>query len=332
MPKRTAKQIFDRIHDSNKILLVPHQKPDGDTLGALTALVEYLEKIGKPYAAFCATDISPTLSFLPHIEVVSEDPAIWKDTDIDTIIVFDSGDLGYAGVADHMKKITQRVHIINIDHHNTNQFFGDHNLVRLDASSTAEIMFDFFNQHGVDITPNMATSLLTGIINDTGNFSNAATTANAVDVSGKLIAKGAKQKVIIKHLFQDQSIGGLKLWGELLKRLEKHPFLDIVYTYVHQHDIDNHGVTEKEIEGVANFLNNLNEGRARMILKELPDGKVKGSFRTTHDHVDVSAFAGLFGGGGHQKAAGFTVEGPIESALEHIFDAIHQFETSESVA
>lgn len=92
----------------------------------------------------------------------------------------------------------------------------------------------------------------------------------------------------------------------------------MVYTFITQKDLTTHQISESDSEGIANFLNNLDEGKMALILKETQDGKIKGSFRTTKDDVDVSALAKKLGGGGHKKAAGFTTSGTIKEILEKI--------------
>jgi len=97
-----------------------------------------------------------------------------------------------------------------------------------------------------------------------------------------------------------------------------------VHTYITQNDIKKYHLTENDSEGIANFLNSIHDGAMGLVLKEKEDGSVKGSFRTTHDDIDVSAYAKALGGGGHKKAAGFSVEGPVEQALEQVLTLIKQ--------
>jgi len=331
MPKRIAKQIYNRILEAEHILLVPHQNPDGDTLGSVTAMMHWLTSIGKKHVAFCATSMSPKLKFLPHVDLLSNDERIWKNNTFDLIIAFDSSDLSYAGIETHVEALDSAPDIINIDHHNTNTRFGKLNLVIDNASSTTMILYQFFVYNNVTIEPNMATSLLTGLVTDTGNFTNAATTGLSMDIASRLLERGGDLGMIQGWTMKDRSINGLKLWGKILGRLEQHDNLGIVHTYVTRKDIKDHDVDESEVDGFANFLNVLEEGRAGMILKENADGSVKGSFRTTRDDVDVSAFAKLFNGGGHKKAAGFSLEGPIEKAAEFVFEKILEFEGLERI-
>lgn len=324
MPQRIAKQIYSALQRANNILLIPHQNPDGDALGSVTALMQLLQTLGKDHTIFCATEYSKKLEFLPGIEFLTTDAAIWKKNNFDLIVVVDSADLSYAGINDHVYELNPKPMIVNIDHHATNDYFGDLNLVIEKASSTCEIIYQLYKINNVRIDRQMATCLLTGLITDTANFTNSATTFQSLQVASDLITRGGDIKLIKKIIYKDKSVNGLKLWGTMLSRLTKHDNHEIVYTYITQEDIQKHGANEDEIEGVANFMNALSEGKAALVLKELHDGSVKGSFRTTRDDTDVAALAKKFGGGGHIKAAGFTVNGPIDEAMSHIWSTLDQ--------
>ncbi|MBI2038030.1 MAG: hypothetical protein HYT15_03855 [Candidatus Magasanikbacteria bacterium] len=185
-------------------------------------------------------------------------------------------------------------------------------------ASTTEVVYSFFKVNSIRITPPMATSLLTGLITDTDNFTNSATSYTALTAAGELLRLGGNWNIINKSLLQNKSIHLLKLWGLVLSRLTKKPETDIAYTYLTKKDLIQHGAGDTDVEGISNFLNKLNDATISLFIKETDDGKIKGSFRTTHDTVDVAALAKKLGGGGHKKAAGFTVDGTIESTINRI--------------
>lgn len=322
--QRISKQIYNKITQAKHVLIVPHQNPDGDALGAVTAIIHWLQELNIEHTAYSSTDIPNQHNYLPHLDNFTQDESIWNSGEYDLMIVLDTGDLRRAGIDEHIKKLTNRPFIINIDHHPTNENFGDLNLVITQASSTTEIIYKFFKNNNVKIDRHMATCLLTGIITDTDNFTNSATTVFALQIASDLIAKGGNINLIKELVFRDKSIGVLKLWGLVLSRLTKHDGHQIIYSYVTQKDMDKHSVADSELEGITNFMNNLSEGKAALILKELPENKVKGSFRTTRDDVDVSLIAQSLGGGGHKKASGFTLEGTIDEALEQVWEVIEK--------
>jgi phosphoesterase RecJ-like protein len=314
--RKIALQIQEKIRAANKIMLIPHQNADGDALGSACALYDYLSSLNTQVEIFCLTPVNPRFAFLPHTEKVNTDKNLFADKEIDLIIVVDSGDLEYAGVYNLVKD--HEAEIINIDHHHTNKYFGHHNLVINTASSTAEVIFHFLRQIRARFSHHMATALLTGIITDTDNFTNAATSQSAMGAASELIRYGGNLNLINTHTVRNKSVNLLRLWGEVLNRLNRHDGLDLVYTHLTQNDLATYQVSETESEGIANFLNNLDEGKMALILKETAEGKIKGSFRTTRDDTDVSALAKKFGGGGHKKAAGFTTTGTIEEVLNKI--------------
>jgi phosphoesterase RecJ-like protein len=159
----------------------------------------------------------------------------------------------------------------------------------------------------------MATCLMTGLVTDTGNFTNLGTTASAIEVASKLLLHGVDLRAINKRTMHHRPLPVLKLWGRALERLRRDAH-GVVTTIITQQDLIDCGTTESDIEGVANFLNNLDsdtEARVVMVLSER-DGQVKGSLRTKHPLIDVAKFATVLGGGGHTKAAGFSVPGHLE--------------------
>lgn len=319
--RHIATHIFSAVDRAERILLVPHQHPDGDALGSCLAFLSYLQGRQKSAKLFCRTNASPRLSFLPRAETLITDESVWSEWQPDLVIVFDSGDLRYAGIADLVANQTPRPTVIAIDHHVTNERYGDLNLVDPTASSTAEVLYHLFRAQGIRATREMATALMTGLMTDTDNFTNGATTPSALLVGHELLLAGADRRAILASVFHNKTVGTLKLWGATLSRLARHETLDLVYTHVSMQDIVFHRASENDVDGIANYLNALGEGRATLLLKELPDGAYKGSFRTTRDNVDVSLVAKHLGGGGHKKAAGFTVPGPLKTALASVFDA-----------
>ena len=321
---RVARQIYHAIQAANHIILIPHPKPDGDALGSVSAMTRYLRRIEKNHTAFCATTISPRLAFIPHAAEIATADSVWTELNPDVVMVFDSGDLRYAGIADHLKQLPHPPVIINIDHHATNELYGHHNLVLPTASSTTEVLYNFFKYNQIKIDAAMATGLLTGLITDTDNFTNAATSSRALQIASDLIRRGGDWCLIQDSVFKDKPMNALRLWGIALSRLNKDAATGVVYTCLKQEDLKKHEADEAAADGIANFMNNLRAAPAALVLKELDNGQVKGSLRTTRADIDVSAWAKALGGGGHKKAAGFTVPGPIDLALKKVLTEIER--------
>ncbi|HRY36895.1 MAG TPA: bifunctional oligoribonuclease/PAP phosphatase NrnA [Candidatus Magasanikbacteria bacterium] len=319
--ENTAKQINYEILQAKKILIIPHRNPDGDALGSISALVEYLNSRDIEPEIFCVTEVQNKYYFLPHLHLIKNDPLIFTDPDIDLIIVVDTGDLSHAGVDQYLKNHPAK--IINIDHHVTNPRYGHLNMIFPDASATTEVLYSFFRFNSIPVDHQIATSLLTGLISDTENFTNGATTSSSMSVASELVRYGANYKLINNWLLKNKTLNILRLWGTALSRLKKHPEVDLVYTYLLQEDFKKYEVEENESDGIANFLNKLDGAKISLIMKETAEKKIKGSFRTTFNDTDVAVLAKKLGGGGHKKASGFTYDGTKDDVLKKI-EEIHK--------
>jgi phosphoesterase RecJ-like protein len=310
--KQIAPQILEIINTSDNILLVSHEKPDGDTLGSALAMANFLDKAQKPHKHFCIDSHADYFNYLFKIENIINDYNLIKLDDHDLVITIDCGDLNRTGIANDLIKLKNKFTIINIDHHASNDYFGHHNLVIPQASSTSEIIYNFFYFHDIKIDKYMATSLLTGILTDTMNFTNAATTQESLKIAADLINRGAKINQIISKITQNKNLAALKLWGQLFTRLEFNPRYNFVYTVITQEDIKKNQVANEDVrEGLANFLSMIKDVDFILVLTQETENKIKGSLRTTKDNVNVDKLAQALGGGGHAKAAGFVINGQL---------------------
>lgn len=305
----TYLQIFNDIKKANNILLITHKKPDGDALGSLCAMIVIFENFKKQYTAFVLDNISKNFLFLPYIEKISRSHRSFSDYDL--ILSLDVGDLSYTNIgAEELKEYGGK--IINIDHHFSGSDFGHINIKIPEASSTAEILADIFKNVKINIDKSLATCLLTGILTDTHNFSNPATTIDSLKLASDLMLKGAKIQEIIKHCFYNKSFMSVKFLGKVFDKLIKNEKYNIVIAVVTLKDLEEVKEVDEDVtEGIANFLNDMAGVDIILVLKEQEKGHIRGSLRTTKENVDVSKLAVLFGGGGHKKAAGFSVPGNI---------------------
>ncbi len=311
MNQLTINKIKQLIIGAKNILVLTHQKPDGDALGSSLAFSNFLDGLGKENTVFSLGPVTPTADFLPGRQKVRSEPEKINLQAFDLIVILDCGDLKQTGLEKELRALPENFSIINIDHHQTNENFGLINIVDPESSSTVEIIFNILKEYGFLIDKDTATCLLTGLITDTANFSNPATTFASLEAAGELLAKGARLGEISTNVLKNKSLSVLKFWGEILSRLTENKSLGFVTTVITKDDLSLANLGEEALEGVTNFLNNLKGAKIVLVLKALEDGKIKGSFRTTTPGIDVSRLAKAFGGGGHAKAAGFTIPGKL---------------------
>jgi len=307
------KQVIAALDAAKSIVILNPRKPDGDSVGSALALMWALEQRAKKATPFALGEVPTQYQFLPGNERFISDLAKvnWANTDV--LVTVDFADPAMSGLEEQMKAhAAAGKPVIVIDHHATNQGFGTMNLIDPTVASTTELIYELFQSAKWPITKDMATNLLLGIITDTNSFSNLNTTGSVIHVASQLLNYGARLKEITLSTYKNKTYPGLKLWGLALSRLQKHPSLDIAWTVITQKDIEQFGATDESIDGIANFLNGLSGAKAVLVLREEPGGELKGSLRTTQPDVDVSKIAQLFGGGGHKKAAGFSLPGRLE--------------------
>lgn len=300
--KEIFKAIDQEIKAAEKILIITHQDPDGDALGSALSLLIYLKGLNKPANIFATGRVSDYYRFLPYSDEISSDPQIIT-ANWDLLIFVDVAAISYAQVE---TKYLSGKKIINLDHHFSNNHYGDIQAIDSRVSSTCELLYRFFSGCDIAINRLMAVCLLTGILTDTGGFTNSATTTASMNIASALIKRGAKIHQTMSYLVKNKSLNGLRLWGLVLSRLKINERYNLAYTYIKEEDYQKYQISEAETDGLINFLNVM-AGVAAVLLIRLNNDGVKISLRTTQNNIDVSKIAALFDGGGHQKAAGFSV-------------------------
>jgi phosphoesterase RecJ-like protein len=295
--------IYDRVVSAKRPLFIPDERIDGDSLGASLAMADFLAGRGVSVRLFVKTEIPEKYKFLPHIEWCTTDVSVLDDPEIDLVVSFDCSDGKY--VTDLVARIPSHPTIVNIDHHATNPRYGHVNLVVTSSPATAEVVHRWFMENELVPTREAATCLFAGICFDTTAFSNGATNERAFEAASALIAYGARPREIVRKLYLNRSVSALRLWGTALERLRQHPELGCISTYLTLRDLEEAAVSEEEVDGLSNFLNFVTESDTLCVLRETSEGSVKMSMRSTTKNV--AAIAKAMGGGGHIRAAGFSV-------------------------
>jgi len=317
-----SQKIYSQISQAENILLAAHQQPDADAMGSLVAFGHWLDFLGKKHAKFCRQQPPPALDWLNGFQPLITDWAELASVQFDLLIILDAGDLKHAGFDQILSTLPFRPTIINIDHHSTNRHFGDINLVLPEAVSTTEIIFQLFKNLSAPISRQTASALLAGIIYDTYNFTNPNTTYQSFAIASRLLSDGASLPQVSDSIIKTKTVGALQTWGKALAGLNYNPFLAVAAMTIISEDLPEDGGSAEAAAGLANFLNNLSDIKATLILRQQPDGYIKGSLRTSDDSVDVARLAQFLGGGGHRKAAGFRVRGELVKTDEGVWQVV----------
>lgn len=306
-----SRELWDK---SKNILILSHRKPDCDTLGAAVCLEIMLKKIGKNVTLACVDKPSRTFSFLPYLNEYVDS---FELKAYDLIFIVDAGASYMTNFHLKYKDLFKcEIPILNIDHHASNDLFGAVNIVDVSAASTTVIVYRMLVYLGIEIDKEMAVCLLAGIYGDTGSFMHSNTNKEVYDISADLMNRGAKIAEIGKALFKTNPVSTLRLWGKVLENACITSD-NVVMSVVKDDDYGIVGANPEQLSGVIDYLSMVPETKFAVLINEDTHGNVKGSFRTRKEGIDLSRIAGVFGGGGHPKASGFSIPGKLKEDVHY---------------
>lgn len=309
-------RVATELRARDRFLLTAHEGPDGDALGSLLGMHKVLTQLGKDSVMFMAAKEFPLpieYRFLPLEEVFHEPPADMADR---TVIFLDCGNIDRMPV-DWLTAGDND--IINIDHHHDNTCFGDINLVQVDSSCTAEIVYDLALLLGAKITPEIASALYVGLITDTGKFMYENTKAHTHRVAADLIEAGVDVDDTYRRLYEHVPLEKLRLVSRALEGIERYCDNRLVVSYITAADYEATGAGEEMTEGLIDHLRSIEGAKVAAVIRDLGNrGRAarKVSLRSSAGDIDVSAIARLNGGGGHKRAAGFSTDLEIKPLVE----------------
>ncbi len=313
---RQAEQI---IQAAQKILLITHLRPDGDAVGSTCALAEYLAMAGKSWVIFCRDLPADKFGFLACAKAFNNrygatDKRTGLVVDVnnfDLIIVLDCGSLSRTGLENEILQRDKNVTAIEFDHHLRSLPYADLEIKNERASSTSELVFGFLKANNIKISARIAEAILTGILTDTENFLYPSAGGAAMRISAEMMLAGACLPKIVNRAYRDKAIDSLKIWGVAMSKLKINKKYNIAVTAIPHDELKERAVDREVLDGISNFLGNLKGVKAVIFLREVQEGVVNGSIRTSHPEVDVDKLAQLFGGGGHKKSSGFSISGRL---------------------
>lgn len=301
------------IQSAKRVLTISHKSPDGDTLGAALGMRHALIEMDKEVTSFCIDEPASVFNFMPGVEMLTQN--LGDLSTYDAIFIFDAGATHLTGLHEDKPELFDKsLPVVNIDHHVSNSFYGQHNIVVTNAASTTEVVYVMLDKLGLPVNRQTATCLLTGLYTDTGSFMHSNTTPQALRIGAKLLVRGADLRSLSKDIFNTTPVSTMHLWGRVLKSIHQTPD-GVTMAVVSKKDFEEVGADYSQLEGVVDYVNSVPGAQYSVLLSER-DEAVKGSLRTLKDEVDVAAIAGGYGGGGHTKAAGFTVKGQLQKEVK----------------
>jgi phosphoesterase RecJ-like protein len=312
----SAADVARAIREASHISVFCHENPDADTLGAGLAIRFAAERLGKRAEVVCADPPPPFLAFLPGVEEVRRAPAFEPDL----AVIVDAGELSRIGsVATEQADWLARARIVNIDHHVSNPGFGIAQLIEPDAAATCELVALLLPELGVPLDRRLATVLMAGIVQDTHTFAHPNATPRTLRVAADLVEAGAPLAAINRAVYADKPFSTLALWGLMLAGIGQRCDGRIVHASMTLAMLAEAGEQPTASEGFVDLLASTKAADITVLFKEAEPTVTRVSVRTT-ERADAVAITAAFGGGGHARAAGCTLEAALDGAREQVLE------------
>ena len=308
--------VIGAILGASRITAICHENPDADSLGAALAIRIAAARLGKQAEVVAADPVPPMLVGLPYADEVHRTPQLEPDV----AVVLDGPPSRTGAIARDCAEWLARARIVNIDHHVSND--GSESAVAYvdaEAAATCEIVATLLPELGVEVDAELATVLTAGIVQDTHTFSHPNATPRTLRVAADLLEAGAPLSALHRRIYADRQFSTLALWGLMLAGINSRRDGRIVYSTMTQEMLVRTGTEPIASEGFIDLLASTKSADVTVLFKEADAEQVRVSVRTSAN-ADAVAITSAFGGGGHARAAGCTVDAPLSDAVPRLLD------------
>ncbi len=321
-----AHAFSNLLSPGRRVVLTTHVNPDGDGLGSEVGLAHMLKAQGVDVAVANPTPTPPRFDFLfrdlPGLDRTTEAVKTLRKADV--IVVLDIADIGRLGMlSDTVREAG--VPVACVDHHVSEGMLPDGpRYVDASAAATGELIFEIARACGWDVTEAAARALYVALVTDTGGFRFSNTSPRTLRIAAELLETGIDPDSVYVDVYANAPEGRPRLFAEALQTLVVEPEHGLAWVTVPPGAVERHGVTADDLDGVVEFPRSIAGVRLALLFREIHQGRVKVSLRSV-GKVDVAAFAKQFGGGGHTKAAGVSLEGSMAEVQERILSAAREY-------
>jgi bifunctional oligoribonuclease and PAP phosphatase NrnA len=306
--------ILAALREGEKFLVCSHSRPDGDAVGSMLAMGMLLRQMGKRPDIVAADRVPAVYRGLPGASEIRHAMRVHGPYDAVVLLECD-------GLERTRLRGLERMFHINIDHHASGKPFGALNWIDRDACSVGELVHRLVKAAGCKVTAEMATCLYTTLLTDTGGFCYGGIHASTFRLAEELVEAGADPVHIARDVYFANRFSKMLLLGKALSTLKRDGAL--AWLWVTHEDMVSASAIEEDCEGVVNYALSTAGVEAAVFLRELPEGRIRLSLRSK-GKINVAAISERLGGGGHENAAGCTLDGPLERATEEILTALRR--------
>lgn len=300
------------LETADTVAVSGHVRPDGDCVGSCLATYNYIKTYYPQITVDLYLEPIPNIfKFMKNSDKINSDFSGEKVYDL--FIVQDCGDAARLGDAAHFFETAEKT--VCIDHHISNQSFADENYIFPEASSTSELVFELIPQER--LTKEIAECIYTGIVHDTGVFQYSCTSKKTMDAAGTLMECGIDYSKIINETFYAKTYNQNRIMGLALLKSQLHLGGKCISSVITEAEMKEYDVLPKHLDGIVNQLRVTKDVEIAIFLYETGDGTYKVSTRSA-EHVDVAQIAIKYAGGGHKRAAGFSMKGDSEAIIAEV--------------
>lgn len=307
---------MDALRQGKSFVLVGHVHPDGDSIGSVLALGLALERLGKRVWWVSDTPIPAMYTFLPGCDRFID--SLPDEAGEAVLVALDCADRGRLALD------CEREVDLNIDHHASNTHFARVNLIDGEAAATGEIIAGLIDALGVPVSDEIAPSLYVAVATDTGFFRFSNTSAATLALAGRLAATGVDPGRLAELVHERKGIGAIRVLGQSLCQLERSADGRVAWMQISDIQLRRLGVDPEDTEGFVNYTRQIEGVQIGILFKGGLGGEVRVSIRSDSSY-DVSKLAALFGGGGHPRAAGCTLRGPLGRARRRFLTGVFRW-------
>jgi bifunctional oligoribonuclease and PAP phosphatase NrnA len=311
------KEVLKNIEQRNRFLLTSHARPDGDAIGSALACGQILRLMGKHADIVLRDGVPRIYQSLPFAGNVTQAERVSGEYDAAIVLECDS-------IQRTRLEGLENQFLINIDHHLSGRPFANVNWIDPKAVATAEMVYRVARVAGVKVSPEIATCLYTAVLTDTGSFMFAGTNEHTFALARELVLAGADPARCARSVYFGHSTAKMRLLGAALSHLHREG--PLAWLWVTRDEMERFNAKDEDCEGLVNYALSIYDVQVAILLRELPEGRFRVSLRSKGE-INVASVAEHFGGGGHECASGFSIDGPLQDALSRILAQFRPFES-----
>ncbi|WP_366921682.1 bifunctional oligoribonuclease/PAP phosphatase NrnA [Metallumcola ferriviriculae] len=314
-------KIVAVLKKHQNILITSHVIPDGDSIGSTLALGLALKSMGKNVIMVNNDPVPEMYGFLFGSDEIKQSSEI---VDVPALCVAVDC-TGLERIGDELQQIIIRrqPQVINIDHHISNTNFGSYNVIDPEAAAAGEMIYDLIAAMGVELNIHMANALYVALATDTGSFQYGNTKQKTLEIASLLLGKGVKSGIINQTLHENRSLTSIRLLAAVLPSLNVSEDGQLAYMWVDIETMQRLGADSEHCEGFVNYPKSIKGVKIALFFRQMDKHTVKVALRSKDDY-DVNRIARVFGGGGHAKAAGCSVNASLDEAIRQVVGFVNK--------